>query len=104
MTTLGPQIEHHPAFPQRTNVEFVAVRGRDALEQRTWERGAGETLACGSGACAAAVAAILAGKTERSVALRLRGGDLQVSWPDPAGPVFLRGPAAHVFDGELEVP
>jgi diaminopimelate epimerase len=101
--TLGPAIENHAAFPERTNVEFVAVRSRSLLEQRTWERGTGETLACGSGACAAAVAAVLAGKAERSVTVKLRGGELQVSWPDPAGPVWLRGPAEHVFDGELEV-
>jgi diaminopimelate epimerase len=104
VTTLGPAIEHHPAFPQRTNVEFVTARSPQLLEQRTWERGAGETLACGSGACAAAVAAMLAGKAERSVRIRLRGGELQVRWPDPGGPVWLRGPAAHVFEGEVQLP
>ncbi len=101
---LGPLIEHHVAFPKRTNVEFVAVRGRNALEQRTWERGAGETLACGSGACASCVAAVLAGKSERDVQVRLRGGTLQVRWPEDDGPVWLTGPVAHVYSGEIEIP
>jgi diaminopimelate epimerase len=101
---LGPALENHPAFPQRTNVEFVAVRSRDTLEQRTWERGTGETLACGSGACAAAVAAMLAEKASREVQVRLRGGVLRIRWPRDDGPVWLSGPAEHVFDGELEIP
>jgi diaminopimelate epimerase len=101
---LGPALENHPAFPQRTNVEFVAVRSRDTLEQRTWERGTGETLACGSGACAAAVAAMLAEKANREVQVRLRGGVLRIRWPRDDGPVWLSGPAEHVFDGELEIP
>jgi diaminopimelate epimerase len=101
---LGPKLENHPAFPERVNVEFVAVRSRRELEQRTWERGSGETLACGSGACAAAVAAILSGRSEREVRVRLRGGELEIRWPDPEAPVFMTGPAAHVFDGEIEIP
>ncbi len=101
---LGPLLENHPAFPQRTNVEFVAVRSRQELEQRTWERGSGETLACGSGACAAAVAAVLSGRSERELSVRLRGGVLRIRWPSNDGPVWLTGPAAHVFDGELEIP
>lgn len=100
---LGPRIEHHPAFPNRTNVEFVAVRSPRELEQRTWERGAGETLACGSGACAVGVAAVLSGRAERDVSIRLRGGVLQVRWPRDDGPVWLTGPAAQVFEGELEL-
>ncbi len=101
---LGPLLENHPAFPQRTNVEFVAVRSRQELEQRTWERGSGETLACGSGACAAAVAAVLSGRSERELCVRMRGGVLRIRWPRNDGPVWLTGPAAHVFDGELEIP
>jgi diaminopimelate epimerase len=101
---LGPEIENHPAFPQRTNVEFVAVRSPNELEQRTWERGTGETLACGSGACAAAVAAVLSRRAERELEIRLRGGTLGVRWPEDDGPVWLPGPATHVFDGELELP
>ena len=88
-------------FPARTNVEFVAVRSRTELEQRTWERGTGETLACGSGACAVATAAILGGHTDRDVRIRLRGGELQVRWPDSDGPIWLAGPTEHVFDGEI---
>ena len=98
---LGPRIESHPDFPARANVEFVTVRSRTKLDQRTWERGTGETLACGSGACAAAVAAVLAGRAEREVRVRLRGGELGVRWPDPEGPVWLSGPTAHVFDAEV---
>ncbi len=98
---LGPRIESHPDFPARANVEFVTVRSRTKLDQRTWERGTGETLACGSGACAAAVAAVLAGRAEREVRVRLRGGELGVRWPDPEGPVWLSGPTAHVFDTEV---
>ena len=101
---LGPALERHPVFPQRANVEFVAVRGARALEQRTWERGTGETLACGSGACASGVAAVLSGRAERDVEIRLRGGTLSVRWPRDDGPVWLTGPAVHVFDGELEIP
>lgn len=100
---LGPRIEHCDAFPERVNVEFVAVRGRSELVQRTWERGTGETLACGSGACASAVAAALTGRADREVTVHLRGGDLEIRWPDPGGPVWLTGPAAHVFDGEIEI-
>jgi diaminopimelate epimerase len=103
VATLGPAIEHHPAFPRRTNVEFVAVHSRNKLEQRTWERGTGETLACGSGACATLVAAVLAGRSDREAEIRLRGGTLEMRWPDPAGPVWMTGPAEHVFDGELDL-
>ena len=101
---LGPAIETHPAFPQRTNVEFVAARSRRVLEQRTWERGTGETLACGSGACAVVVAGVLSDRSDRDVEIRLRGGTLRLRWPKDDGPVWLTGPAVHVFDGELEIP
>jgi diaminopimelate epimerase len=101
---LGPLIEHHEAFPERTNVEFATIRSAREIAQRTWERGSGETLACGSGACAVAVAAALLGRTGREVEIRLRGGTLGVRWPDDAGPVWLVGPAAHVFEGEVEIP
>ncbi len=80
------------------------MRSPTELEQRTWERGTGETLACGSGACASLVAAVLSGRSERSVAIRLRGGTLSLRWPRDDGPVWLTGPAAHVFDGELSLP
>ena len=101
---LGPALEHHPHFPARTNVEFVAISSRRELRQRTWERGTGETLACGSGACAAAVAAALSGRADRELLIRLRGGELRTRWPDSDGPVWLTGPTAHVFDGEILVP
>lgn len=95
----GPGVEHDPLFPQRTNVEFVSVTGPDRLRMRVWERGTGVTLACGSGACAVAVAAHLRGLTGRQVALRLDGGDLAVDWRDDG--VWLTGPVAHVFSAEL---
>ncbi len=101
---LGPAIEEHPAFPERTNVEFAAVLSKKSLVQRTWERGTGETLACGSGACAVAVAAVLSGRAERELEISLRGGALGVRWPADGGPVWLTGPATHVFDGEIELP
>jgi diaminopimelate epimerase len=104
VSELGAALETHPAFPERANVEFVGVRSRTELSQRTWERGTGETLACGSGACATAVAAVLSGRSEREVRIRLRGGELGVRWPDADGPLWLRGPAAHVFEGEIEIP
>ena len=100
----GPALELHPAFPERTNVEFVAVRSETELVQRTWERGCGETLACGSGACAAAVAAVLTGRAARDVWIHLRGGELRIRWPESDGPVWLTGPATSVFEGEIEIP
>ncbi len=98
---LGPRIEHHDAFPNRVNVEFVQVIGRDHLRQRTWERGTGETLACGSGACAAAVVSMLRGVAERRVAVELRGGTLGIEWPADDASVLMTGPAVEVFTGRL---
>ncbi len=100
---LGPRIERHPSFPDRANVEFVEVTSRGRVRQRTWERGSGETLACGSGACAAAVAAILRGATDRRVVVSLRGGELEVSWEADDAPVVLCGPATEVFTGRIEL-
>ena len=96
---LGPRYEHDPLFPQRTNVEFASVIGPDRLRMRVWERGAGITLACGSGACATAVAAHLRGLTGRKVTLEMDGGVLEVDWR--ADGVWLTGPVEHVFDGWL---
>jgi diaminopimelate epimerase len=101
VATLGPRVETHPAFPNRVNVEFVQVLGPTRLRQRTWERGTGETLACGSGACAVAVVSILRGVAERALTVELRGGELEIEWPAPDGPVFMTGPAAEVFRGTL---
>jgi diaminopimelate epimerase len=97
---IGPQVEHHPAFPQRTNVEFVEVLSRTRLRQRTWERGVGETLACGSGACAVAVAASVNGLADRRVTIELLGGEVEVEWRQADGHVVLAGPAVEVFRGE----
>jgi diaminopimelate epimerase len=99
LEVVGPVLETHPAFPARTNVEFCQVIDRGRLRVRVWERGAGITLACGTGACAAVVAARLRGYVDERVAVELPGGELEVTWPD--GPVFLRGPAVHVFDGAI---
>ena len=100
LTALGPQVERHPAFPGRVNAEFVRVVNRRELEMRVWERGSGETLACGTGACAAAAAMAALGKLEREAVVHLAGGDLQVRWEEKSGQMFMTGPAAAVFDGE----
>jgi diaminopimelate epimerase len=100
----GPQIERHAAFPNRVNVEFVSVLGRDRIRQRTWERGTGETLACGSGACAVAVASMLRGVVDREVTIQLRGGELRIRWERSDAHVFMTGPAAEVFTGSIPVP
>lgn len=97
---VGPAIEHHPFFPERTNVEFVRVVSDHELDQRTWERGAGETLACGSGACAVLVAAHLVGHTGRKATIHLLGGDLEIEWDEASNQVFKTGPAVEVFRGE----
>lgn len=97
---LGPAFEYHGRFPRRVNVGFVETVDSRTLKMRVWERGSGETLACGTGACAAAVAGVLNHRTEREVTVRLSGGELQVNWDVQTGSVFLTGPAAHVFDGE----
>ena len=96
---IGRQIEHHPLFPQRTNVEFACVRSRDRLQMRVWERGSGETLACGTGAAAIVVAAVLEERTERHVRVALVGGELDVTWDENDNHVYQSGPASFVFDG-----
>jgi diaminopimelate epimerase len=96
---LGQHIEQHAAFPNRVNVEFAELVDRGRVRQRTWERGTGETLACGSGACAVTVAGILTGRTDREVRIELRGGELSLSWASDRGPVLMTGPAAEVFSG-----
>ena len=95
---LGPLIEVHPFFPAKTNVEFVQVIDRNHLQMRVWERGSGETLSCGTGACACVVAGVLNGLCERVVTVSVRGGDLRIEWPE-AGNVFKSGPAEFAFDG-----
>ncbi len=100
LPTIGPMIEHHPLFPRRTNVEFVRVIDRGILQMRVWERGAGETLACGTGACASLVAAVLAGLSDRTVQMKLSGGNLQLHWSAEDNHVYQSGPASFVYDGE----
>jgi len=95
---LGPRLERAPAFPDRTNVEFVQILDEGTVRQRTWERGAGETLACGTGACAVVVACATAGRTGRRVRVCLRGGDLEIDWTAD-DQVVMTGPAVHVYDG-----
>lgn len=96
---IGPYIENHSLFPQRINVEFVQVLSPNEVRQRTWERGAGETLACGTGASAVTVAGVLTGRTERRIVNHLRGGDLELEWL-ASGEVLMTGPAEEVFTGE----
>lgn len=98
---VGPYFEHHEVFPDRVNTEFVRVIDRSNVEMRVWERGAGETLACGTGACATAVACILNGYTEDTVTVHLLGGDLLIHWDREENLVYMTGPAAVVFDGEI---
>lgn len=98
IASLGARLEKHPMFPRRTNVEFVNVLGPSEIRLRVWERGVGETLACGTGACATAVASNLAGRTGRTALVHLPGGDLEIDWRDDA--VYMTGPAATVFRGE----
>ena len=96
---LGPQFEHHPMFPQRTNTEFVDVTSPTSVNMRVWERGAGETLACGTGSCATVVACVLNGLTERRVGVHLLGGKLDILWDADNNHVFMTGGATTVFDG-----
>ena len=96
---LGPLVEKNPAFPAKTNVEFVTVIDPQTLRMRVWERGAGITRACGTGACASVVAAVINGKTERRVTVKLDGGDLLIDWPEQKN-IFMTGPAEEIFEGE----
>ena len=100
---LGPQFEHHPFFPRRVNTEFVRVDAPNALRMRVWERGSGETAACGTGACAALVAAVLTRRADRRATLRLNGGDLDIEWRPADDHVYMTGAAEEVFRGEVEV-
>ncbi|MDO8589212.1 MAG: diaminopimelate epimerase [Armatimonadota bacterium] len=98
---VGPKIERHEVFPRRTNVEFAQTLGPAEIRMRVWERGVGETLACGTGACATAVASALNGRTSRKVLVHLSGGDLDIQWADD-NRVWMTGPATTVFEGEFE--
>jgi len=100
LASLGPMFEHHPLFPRRTNVEFVRVIDRKILQMRVWERGTGETMACGTGACAALVAGVLCGNCDRRIQMKLPGGNLELYWNADDNHVYQTGPAEFVFDGE----
>jgi diaminopimelate epimerase len=97
---LGPQVERHPAFPRRVNAEFVHVNRPDDVTVRVWERGSGETLACGTGACAVCVAGALTGRTQRRITAHLPGGDLRLHWSEADNHVYMTGPAVEVFSGD----
>ncbi|MCM3746157.1 diaminopimelate epimerase [Paenibacillus pasadenensis] len=97
----GPKLETHPMFPRKTNVEFVTVNSRSQADMRVWERGAGPTLACGTGACATVVSSVLNGLTDRKATVSLKGGDLHIEWNEEDNHVYMTGPAAEVFRGKL---
>ena len=101
--SLGPKLEHHPRFPKRVNVGFLQVINRQQARLRVWERGAGETQACGTGACAAAVAAIRQGWMDSPVQLELPGGSLSIEWAGPGQPVMMTGPAVRVYEGQIRL-
>ncbi len=103
VAALGPLIENHPRFPQRVNAGFMQVEERHAIRLRVYERGAGETLACGTGACAAVVAGIARGLLDSPVRVATRGGDLRIAWAGYGQPVLMSGPAETVFDGEIDI-
>ena len=99
---IGSKVEKHPAFPNRVNAEFVHVEDRGHIQMRVWERGTGETLACGTGACASVVASILNGLTDNEVEVTLLGGRLKISWEGIGAPLYMTGPAEEVFEGSIE--
>lgn len=100
--SIGPALERHPLFPQRVNVEFAETVAPDTIRMRVWERGSGVTQACGTGACATAVAAMLSGRTGRSARILMDGGELQIEWREADGRVYMTGPAATAFEGVIE--
>ena len=100
---LGPSFENHSLFPERINTEFIQVLDRKNLQMRVWERGSGETLACGTGACAALAAAVVTGRSDRSAIVHLKGGNLEIEWDETSNDILMTGPAAFVFDGWIEL-
>ena len=100
---IGPYFENHERFPERTNTEFVHVIDEEHVEMRVWERGTGETLACGTGCCATTVACVINGLTKHTVAVKLLGGELLCEWDTEANLVYMTGPAVSVFNGEIEI-
>lgn len=99
---IGPSFENHERFPRRINTEFVEIRDRGRVRMRVWERGTGETLACGTGCCATAVAGVLNGLTDRKVTVEVTGGELLIEWDEQTNHVFMTGPARFVFEGTVE--
>ncbi|MCU6708962.1 diaminopimelate epimerase [Paenibacillus sp. J5C_2022] len=102
LETWGPKLEKHPLFPRKVNVEFATVNSRSQVDMRVWERGAGPTLACGTGACATLVASVLKGETERIATISLKGGDLLIEWSESDNHIYMTGPAEEVFRGSVE--
>ncbi|HWI54434.1 MAG TPA: diaminopimelate epimerase, partial [Desulfobacteria bacterium] len=102
VTEIGPKIEWHTVFPRKTNVEFIHILNRNEVNMRVWERGAAETLACGTGACAVGVAGVLNNLTERNITVHLPGGDLIIEWAEN-NHVYMTGPGEYVFTGEVEI-
>ena len=101
LEAIGPGLENHPMFPNRVNTEFVQIIDRNHIKMRVWERGSGETLACGTGACASVVACILNGYTDNEVSVSLLGGELNIKWDSATNIVYMTGPATNVFDGVI---
>ena len=104
VTTEGPKLEHHARFPDRVNAGYMEIVDRATIRLRVWERGAGETLACGTGACAAVVAGVRRGLLDAAVRVETRGGELAIEWAGPGASVMMTGPAVTVFEGEWEIP
>jgi len=103
LETVGPKMENHKLFPRRINAEFVQIIDRNTLRMRVWERGAGETMACGTGACAVLVASVLNNVSDRKATIKLLGGDLHIEWNEADNHVYMTGPAVKVFDGEIDI-
>jgi diaminopimelate epimerase len=103
LAKIGPAFENHTLFPDRINTEFVQVIDRHNLRMRVWERGSGETMACGTGACACVAAAVATGRTERKVTVHLNGGDLQIEWDKSSDDIIMTGPAAFAFEGKIDI-
>jgi diaminopimelate epimerase len=103
LSRIGPAFENHSLFPDRINTEFVQVLDRKNLRMRVWERGSGETLACGTGACAALAAAVATGRSERQTVVHLKGGDLDIEWEEASNEIIMTGPAAFVFEGWMDL-
>ena len=103
LEVVGPLFEHHEKFPERLNTEFIKVIDRNTLKMRVWERGSGETWACGTGATASAVASMMLGLVENTVEVQLIGGNLEITWDRESGHVYMTGPAVEVFTGEIDL-